>query len=108
MRATAMTVMTTSSSVTSVPIQNGWFGVGQHLAKTLGPSRRAEQKVRDRDVNLANTSLLYGQVNTLGTFFLTLVDGEVTSESTVVFLTKFMNEFRDHIARVLTVLPRSS
>jgi hypothetical protein len=32
-----------------------------------------------------------------------LVDGEVTSDSTVVFLTKFMNEFRDHIARV----PRS-
>jgi hypothetical protein len=29
---------------------------------------------RDRDVNLANVSLLNGQVNTLGTFFLTLVD----------------------------------
>jgi chromate reductase, NAD(P)H dehydrogenase (quinone) len=37
-----------------------------------------------------------------------LVDGEVTSDSTVVFLTNFMNEFRDHIDRVLTVLPRSS
>jgi chromate reductase len=35
-------------------------------------------------------------------------DGEVTSDATVVFLTNFMNEFRDHIARVLTVLPRSS
>jgi hypothetical protein len=37
-----------------------------------------------------------------------VVDGEVTSDSTVVFLTNFMNEFHDHIARVVTVLPRSS
>ncbi len=35
-----------------------------------------------------------------------LDDGEVTNESTEAFLTDFMNEFRDHIARVLTVLPR--
>src|SRR3954463_15180448 len=34
-------------------------------------------------------------------------DGEVTVESTAMFLTGFMNEFRDHIQRVLTVLPRS-
>jgi chromate reductase len=33
-------------------------------------------------------------------------DGEVTNDSTVTFLTDFMAEFRDHIARVLTVLPR--
>src|SRR6478752_3497577 len=33
-------------------------------------------------------------------------DGEVTDESTATFLTDFMQEFRDHIERVLTVLPR--
>jgi chromate reductase len=33
-------------------------------------------------------------------------DGEVTDESTAAFLTDFMQEFRDHIERVLTVLPR--
>jgi chromate reductase len=33
-------------------------------------------------------------------------DGEVTSDATVAFLRDFMTEFRDHIARVLTVLPR--
>jgi len=33
-------------------------------------------------------------------------DGEVTNEGTAAFLTDFMAEFRDHIARVLTVLPR--
>ena len=33
-------------------------------------------------------------------------DGEVTDESTAEFLAGFMQEFRDHIERVLTVLPR--
>src|SRR5215210_5926197 len=33
-------------------------------------------------------------------------DGEVTDESTKEFLTNYMAEFRDHIVRVLTVLPR--
>ncbi|MEU3458191.1 NADPH-dependent FMN reductase [Micromonospora sp. NPDC006766] len=33
-------------------------------------------------------------------------DGEVTDESTKAFLTGYMAEFRDHIVRVLTVLPR--
>lgn len=33
-------------------------------------------------------------------------DGEVRDESTRKFLTAFMAEFRDHVARVLTVLPR--
>ena len=33
-------------------------------------------------------------------------DGEVTSEATAGFLRDFMTEFRDHVARVLTVLPR--
>jgi chromate reductase len=33
-------------------------------------------------------------------------DGEVTNEATTAFLTNFMAEFRDHLARVLTVLPR--
>ena len=33
-------------------------------------------------------------------------DGEVTRDATVSFLSDFMTEFRDHIARVLTVLPR--
>ena len=33
-------------------------------------------------------------------------DGEVTDESTAQFLADFMNEFRDHTRRVLTVLPR--
>jgi chromate reductase len=33
--------------------------------------------------------------------------GEVTDESTAAFLADFMQEFRDHIERVLTVLPRS-
>ena len=35
-------------------------------------------------------------------------DGEVTDESTRDFLTDFMGEFRDHVARVLTVLPRQA
>lgn len=34
-------------------------------------------------------------------------EGEVTSDATVVFLGNFMSEFRDHVARVLTVLPRT-
>ncbi len=33
-------------------------------------------------------------------------DGEVSSESTALFLSNFLSEFRDHIQRVLTVLPR--
>ena len=33
-------------------------------------------------------------------------DGEVAKESTREFLTAFMGEFRDHVVRVLTVLPR--
>jgi chromate reductase, NAD(P)H dehydrogenase (quinone) len=33
-------------------------------------------------------------------------DGEVADESTKAFLTGFMQEFRDHVVRVLTVLPR--
>jgi chromate reductase len=34
-------------------------------------------------------------------------DGEVRDESTANFLGDFMTEFRDHVARVLTVLPRA-
>ena len=34
-------------------------------------------------------------------------DGEVSDESTAAFLGEFMMEFRNHIERVLTVLPRS-
>ena len=33
-------------------------------------------------------------------------DGEVNDESTVAFLSNFLGEFRDHLVRVLTVLPR--
>ena len=33
-------------------------------------------------------------------------DGEVTDELTAVFLTEFLAEYRDHLVRVLTVLPR--
>ncbi|MET8148760.1 NADPH-dependent FMN reductase [Actinoplanes sp. NPDC049668] len=33
-------------------------------------------------------------------------DGKVTDTSTEEFLAKFLQEFRDHIVRVLTVLPR--
>ncbi len=33
-------------------------------------------------------------------------DGEVLVESTEKFLRAYMEEFRDHVARVLTVLPR--
>ena len=33
-------------------------------------------------------------------------DGEVTDDTTAEFLSAFMREFRDHIERVLTVLPR--
>ena len=33
-------------------------------------------------------------------------DGEVTDESMADFLRDFMQEFRDHVVRVLTVLPR--
>lgn len=34
-------------------------------------------------------------------------DGEVTDQSTEAFLRSFMEEFRTHVARVLTVIPRS-
>ena len=34
-------------------------------------------------------------------------DGGVTNEATASFLTSFMIDFRDHIVRVLTVLPRT-
>ena len=34
-------------------------------------------------------------------------DGSVSDESTAQFLRKYMQEFRDHIERVLTVLPRT-
>lgn len=33
-------------------------------------------------------------------------EGEVTDESTAAFLGEFMREFRNHVERVLTVLPR--
>jgi len=33
-------------------------------------------------------------------------NGEVADESTVAFLTDYLNEFREHLIRVLTVLPR--
>ena len=33
-------------------------------------------------------------------------NGEVADESTVAFLTSYLNEFREHLIRVLTVLPR--
>jgi chromate reductase len=33
-------------------------------------------------------------------------NGEVTNEATKTFLTTYMAEFRDHIVRVMTVLPR--
>jgi chromate reductase, NAD(P)H dehydrogenase (quinone) len=35
-------------------------------------------------------------------------DGEVADQATASFLTEFMAEFRDHIVRVLTVLPRQA
>ena len=35
-------------------------------------------------------------------------DGEVTSESTRAFLSNYLEEFRDHVIRVLTVLPRQA
>jgi chromate reductase len=35
-------------------------------------------------------------------------DGEVTNESTRDFLKRYMAEFRDHVVRVLTVLPRAA
>lgn len=35
-----------------------------------------------------------------------LPDGRITSAGTERFLTSFMTEFRDHVQRVLTVLPR--
>ncbi len=35
-------------------------------------------------------------------------DGEVTDEPTRTFLAGFMTEFHDHVARVLTVLPRQA
>ena len=33
-------------------------------------------------------------------------EGEVTNDATAAFLSNFMDEFRTHIARVLTVIPR--
>jgi chromate reductase len=35
-------------------------------------------------------------------------NGEVTDDSTQEFLSNYMREFRDHVARVLTVLPRQA
>jgi chromate reductase len=35
-------------------------------------------------------------------------NGEVVDDSTQEFLSNYMREFRDHIARVLTVLPRQA
>jgi len=35
-------------------------------------------------------------------------DGEVANESTKTFLASYMAEFRDHVVRVLTVLPREA
>ena len=35
-------------------------------------------------------------------------DGDVTDDRTAEFLRGYMSDFRDHLARVLTVLPRSS
>ena len=35
-------------------------------------------------------------------------DGEVTDESTAAFLRDFMAEFREHLVRVLTVIPREN
>jgi chromate reductase len=35
-------------------------------------------------------------------------DGTVTDDSTTEFLSNYMREFRDHVARVLTVLPRQA
>ena len=34
-------------------------------------------------------------------------DGEVKDDSTAAFLRNYMQEFRDHLVRVLTVLPRA-
>jgi chromate reductase len=33
-------------------------------------------------------------------------EGEATNEATATFLREYMTEFRDHIVRVLAVLPR--
>ena len=33
-------------------------------------------------------------------------DGEVANDETAAFLRDYMTEFRDHVERVLTVLPR--
>ncbi|WNM24333.1 NADPH-dependent FMN reductase [Demequina capsici] len=38
---------------------------------------------------------------------LVTADGEVTDPSVEAFLTAYMQEFRDHVVRVLTVLPRA-
>ena len=35
-------------------------------------------------------------------------DGEVTNESTRAFLTSFLTEYREHVVRVITVLPRQA
>jgi hypothetical protein len=35
-------------------------------------------------------------------------DGKVTDDTVRTFLTTYMAEFRDHIVRVLTVLPRQT
>ena len=34
-------------------------------------------------------------------------NGEVSNEETATFLRNYMTEFRDHVERVLTVLPRA-
>jgi hypothetical protein len=72
---------------------------GRSATGTAEPARGAELLQRPSDDRAR------GYVTFKAGLF--TVDGEVTDESTVAFLADFMQEFRDHVKRVLTVLPRS-
>ena len=71
----------------------------RHGGRPAEPARRAELLQRPADDRPRGLHPV-----TPGLF---TDDGEVTDESTAAFLADFMREFRDHIERVLAVLPRS-
>jgi len=75
------------------------------LARRHRPRRRTAEPARGAELLQRPADHLAGGVHPLPARGLR-PDGEVTNESTAEFLRAFMTEFRDHMVRVLTVLPR--
>ena len=74
------------------------IGADRDRGRPAEPARRAELLQRPAD------DLTRGLHPLLPEVFAD--DGEVSNEETAAFLRDFMAEFRDHVERVLTVLPR--